>query len=443
MADPMAVSTGAVDITPPDGYPMGGYGLDAPRRATGVNEPLMARCTVLWDAGTPKVILTADVLAFGRETHQAIRSRVVALDVASPDFVLTATHTHNGPVLLEKLDPFIAYNITDLTEVTAYTDDLSDTLVDLVRSTLEARRTPCTLDYVVVDENFSMNREGLPYVEVDVPVLVARALDGTPRAVLFSFGTHPVMANGRLLFDPDYPAQAIKEIEGIADDTFAQFLLGPAGDQNPTTIGGFETADFFGRDLGLTIINAIDVPGRPLAGLIDTNYQEVNLPLDVPDTPSGLAAMVAAYVSRASRPGIYGFAIRHAETIIAELQAGTFNTSVVLPVQVWKLQGAPGLSIVFCGGEVVSGYAVAMRLRHGGSDQVWFNGYANEIPCYIPSDELLNRPSYAGGTDLDSPLIAGGSMSVYRQCGHFLRKAGPGSPDGVEQTLLAELEAMI
>lgn len=439
----MAVSTASVDITPAVGYPMGGYGVDEPRLSDGVNEPLTARCTILWDAGKPKVIVTADVLAFGASMHHTIRSRVTAMGVAWPDFVLTATHTHNGPVLIEKLDPAISYNLLDLTSVLAYCVRLTNALVGLVAAALAAPRTVCSLDYLVTDEAFSYNREGLPYAEVDVPVLVARDLLGAPRAVLFSYGAHPVAANGQTLFDPDYPAQAIKEIEAISPDTFAQFLLGPAGDQNPTAIGTFDTADAFGRDLGATVANAIATPGRPLAGPIDSQYTRVSLPLDTPDTAEALASARAAYLARSLRPGIYGFGRRHAEAIVAEFDAATFASAVDLPVQIWRLQGSPGLSIVLCGGEVVSGYAVTLRSRHGGSEELWFNAYANEIPAYIPSDELLNHPCYAGGIDLDSPAIAGGSMAVYKQCGHFRGKLGPDSPDGVEQILLAEIEAMI
>lgn len=443
MPGPLSVSTSAVSITPPPGYPMGGYGVDTPRRATGTNEPLMARCTILWDAGVPKVIVTADVLAFGRRLHRSVRRRVVALGIASADFVLTATHTHNGPVLLEKLDPFIAYGITDLAEVRGFSNSLVDDLVVLVTTTLGAPQTECTLEYQVTDENFSFNREGLPYVEVDVPVLLARALDGTPRAVLFGYGAHPVAAGGQTEFDPDYPAQAIKEIEAIDGTTFAQFLLGPAGDQNPAPAGTFEASDAYGRDLGLTVAGAIEHEGRRLTGPILTAYDEVAVPLDVAALLADPAAARAAFAARAQRPDLIGYFRRHAEEMLRLLDAGALRAQVPLPVQVWKIGGDPGLQIVFCGGEVVAGYAAVLRSRYGGSEGLWFNGYSNEIPAYIPSDELISRPSYAGGVDMDAPAIGGGSMTVYRHPAHFVRKAGPGSPDGVEQVVLGKIQSML
>jgi neutral ceramidase len=444
MATSLAVSTGAVDITPDIGYPMGGYGVDTPRVSTGVNEPLMARCTILWDSGTPKVIVTADVLAFGRTLHQEIRARIIALGVASPNFVLTATHTHNGPVLVETLDPLITYNLLDLADVDAYSDALVADIQVLVHDTLAAARTTCTLDYVVADENFSYNREGLPYNEVDVPVLVARSLSGIPRAVLFGYGAHPVAASGQTLFDPDYPAEAIKQIEATAVGVFAQFLLGPAGDQNPVVIGDFGTANGWGADLGATVANAITNPDRSLTGPIQTSYQELTLPLDITDSVANLALVRNAYAVRAARPGVPGFERRHANLMIGEIDAHSFATSVPLPLQIWRFGGTPGLRVVFCGGEVVSGYAVALRALCGGASQLWFNGYSNEIPCYIPTNDLLDHPCYAGGLDMDSPGIAGGSMTIYHHLGHF-RRTQPGvlSSAGVEETLLSQLEALL
>lgn len=201
------LSVGKVDITPAVDTYLAGYGVDEPRKATGTAAPLFARCTILWHAGVPHVIVTADVLGFARGLHRSIRSQVLALGLASENFALTATHTHNGPVLPDKLDPFISYamNSTLQAQVRAYGEQLATKIVQLVRDTLEGPRTACTLDYQVVDQHFSKNRESLPYVESDVPVLTARTPGGEPLAVLFSYGCHPVVAGSQTMFDPDYP----------------------------------------------------------------------------------------------------------------------------------------------------------------------------------------------------------------------------------------------
>lgn len=439
----MQVSTAKTDITPVIGYPMAGYGTNGPRRALGVNEPLIARCTVLWDNGYPNVIVTADVLGFGRSMHQQIRNGVGGLGVASADFVLNATHTHNGPVLIEKLHPYISYKIEDLAEIEAYSSSLVTKIVSLVQTALSAPRTTCSLEYYVLDENFSFNREGLSYQERDVPTLVARDLNGSPRAVLFSYGAHTVAAGNQQLFDPDYPSEAIKTIEGAFSGAFAQFVLGPAGDQNPATQSGFLGSDAYGYDLGLTIVNEIRSPGRTVTGPISTAYSEVSLPLDISTDDANLATVASMFDARHNNTALPGYYRRHGEIMAAQARNNTFATSVPLPIQRWRFGGAPGLTMVFCGGEIVSGYAAYFRARNGGSGQFWFSGYANEVPAYIPSDELLDHACYAGGWDSDYPGIAGGSMTVYGYLGHFKGRPGGVGPDGVEQILIGAIQSIL
>ncbi|ALV47833.1 hypothetical protein MB46_19345 (plasmid) [Arthrobacter alpinus] len=446
--DTFEVSTGWADITPPVGHPMGGYG-DL-HISEGVNEPLAARCTIIWDAGSPNVIVTADVLGFGRGLHQSIRAEVVALGVPTADFVLTATHTHKGPALLEVLDPYMAYGITDLSELHSYTNDLAATIVNLVDETLNADRTYCTLDYHVLSADFSFNRTNLSYVERDVPVLVARDLDGDPRAVLFSYGTHPVASgDDHNLFDPDYPSEAIKTIEAIGPEVHAQFILGPAGDQNPTDQGDVTISDAFGTALGSTIANAIGTPGRAIEGPIKSTLLERSLPLDVTNTPQNLANVRAAYATRLNDPT--GWVRRHAQRMIARIDLGYIETTVVLPIQAWTFTGEAGdtdnsaLSIVFCGGEVVSGYAAYFRGKYGGTQNLWFTAYANEVPGYIPSDDLLRRPGggYEAGFDNIHPGIAGGSMCVYGHMGHFRGRPANTTVVGVEQVMIDGITAAL
>lgn len=444
-ASSFQVSTAKVDITPDPGYPMAGFATTTePRRASGVNEPLMARCTVLWDDGAPNVIVSADVLAFGRTMHQQIRAGVTALGVGSSDFVLNATHTHNGPVLIERLDPYISYAVTDMAEISEYSDWLVTQIISLVSTALSSARTTCTLDYLVTDENFSFNRIGLGYVETAVPTLVARAADGTPRAVLFSYGAHPVAGGAGDLFDPDYPSEAIKTIEASHNGAFAQFILGPAGDQNPLTIDGYAQSDAYGYDLGLTVANAIATPGRTLTGPILTAISEVALPLDVTDNPANRVALQQVFQSRELTAGD-AFIRRHGEIMkgVAADTGTPLETTVPLPVQRWRFGGAPGLTMIFSGGEVVSGYAVYFRSLHGGTNELWFTAYANEVPGYIPSDEVLANPGYEAGYGADYPGVGSWSMAAYGHLAHFKGTPQGATGNGVEQTYIGHVSSLI
>jgi len=444
----MQVSTAKIEITPSlatNPY-LAGYGRDeTPRMATSdmPYAPLYARCVVFWDNGSPKAMVVADVLGFPRSLHQMIRQRVIGLHSGwnSSDFILQATHTHNGPVLIDAPDPYLLYNLTDLSLVIPYSGWLADQIVALVQSVLATPPIPCTLDYQVGSQSFSHNRENLSYNETAVPILVARNSSGTPVAILFSYGCHPVSADPQTQYDGDFPAGACAEIE-TATGAFAMFLQGPAGDQDPPSGSrGFHLRDQLSSQLGNAVRAAVQTPGRMLAGPMLTSYQEINLPLDITDTPSNLSAVKNWYQARlSSEISCYR---RHARVMIEQLQTNSFMTTVPLPLQVWKLQGSSMLRLAFTGGELVSGYGAYFRNQYGGADRLLIVGYANEIPAYIPTNELLpplrSGGSYAGGWDAKFPGIAGKSQCFYGfYLGHFL--AGTG---GVESMLISALTTQL
>jgi hypothetical protein len=157
-----------------------------------------------------------------------------------------------------------------------------------------------------------------------------------------------------------------------------------------------------------------------------------------------VAELRRGYEARLTDEAMLGYLRRHAEVMLAQLDRKTFATSIPVPLQTWRLRGDPELRLALTGGEPVSAYAVDLRARHGGADGMLFTGYANDIPGYLPSDELLNRPaSYAGGFDQDAPELASGSMAVYGHIAPFRGRPTPDSPDGVEQLVRSGLDAML
>ena len=444
------IATAKSDITPrPGANPyMAGYGVQSALRTvandTPQSGPLFARCVVLWDDGVPHAIVSVDILGIPRSVHQGLRPRLIELaGWASSNIVLVATHTHNGPVVGESLDPFIAYDLVDFDLVHQYTAWLQDSIVDLVSATLSATRTPVTLDYRVTTMNFSRNRAGLSTVETAVPVVTARRSNGAPHAVLFSYGSHPVSAGWQELWDGDFPAGAATVIENQTG-AFALFLPGPAGDQDPLGVRGWTLRADHSQALGGAVATAAQSSGRVLSGPIASQIREVQLPLEITPTPSNLAAVRAAFVTRMGNPlGQPATYQRHAEAMIARIDAGLYDVTVPNPSQVWRIGGDPALKMAFVGGELVSGYGAYFRARHGGTNALYIGGYANEVDCYVPADNFLpplgpSWGSYEGGWDSDYPGIAGGSMTVYPRIAHF--RAGAG---GAEAAVISALTAQL
>jgi neutral ceramidase len=425
---------------------MGGYGISlggVPRTATGTHAPLLARVLVLWNSGTPWVVVGVDALGWSAAAATAVRQRVTtATGLPAARFLLAATHTHNAPALPGVLDPYMAYGLTATTAIDAAQKKISDGVVALVQSVLAGPRTPVTLDYQVTSTNFSFNREGLPYVETAVPVLVARGSSGRPVGVLFGYGTHPVAAGVQTEWDGDYASVAAGAIETTFPGSTALFLLGPAGDQDPVGVRGFSLGSTLGAQLGGVVSAAAAVPGRALTGVGTARLTTVDLPLDVTPTPANLAAVRDAYQVRTSSSPL-GWEVRHAQTWIDLINRGaSIPTTVPVTLQGWRFTGGTALKLAVVGGELVSGYAVYFRQRQGGTAGLWLGGYGPSQPAYLPSNELLPPlragGSYAGGWDTDFPGIAGGAMCVYGPLGHFLAGSA-----GIETTLINALNALL
>lgn len=444
-----SVSTAKVDITPtpeaPNPY-LAGYGTDDGGRKVAdaaPYAPIYARAVVLWEDGVPNLLLAADILAFPASVHTAVLDGILGLAPwEASDIVLQATHTHNGPVLVDTLDPYMTYGITELGQIQAYTGWLQDRIVDVARLALSATHTPVTLDYQVASQTFAVNRVGLPYTETDVPVLVARGHDGSPVAIVFGYGCHPVAAGWMTQYDGDFPAGACAYIEENTD-AFALFLQGAAGDQNPAGIPSWALRNQYGTSLGTAVADAASTPGRVLTGPIATASNDVVLPLDIDVSPGNLAAVRADYVSRVPNPlGQPPWYARHAEVMVQRIDAGQIETGVPSAVQRWTIGGTEPLKIAWASGELVSSYAAFLRVHFGGSAALWVCGYAGGSLCYIPSAEFfpptMTLGSYEGGWDTDFPGIAGGSMTVYGHPAHFVAGAS-----GVGATVIAALTQIL
>ncbi len=54
------------------------------------------------------------------------------------------------------------------------------------------------------------------------------------------------------------------------------------------------------------------------------------------------------------------------------------------------------LAMVFLPGEVVVDYSLRLK-REFDASRLWVNAYANDVPCYIPSERVLQEGGYEGG----------------------------------------------
>jgi neutral ceramidase len=99
-AAPLRLGRGAVRITPPEGFPMGGdFRL---RFATGVEDDLYAKALVLEQGGVKAALVSCDLVGLPWRHVKAARELIASeCGIARENVMISATHTHTGPEMLD------------------------------------------------------------------------------------------------------------------------------------------------------------------------------------------------------------------------------------------------------------------------------------------------------------------------------------------------------
>jgi hypothetical protein len=242
------------------------------------------------------------------------------------------------------------------------------------------------------------NPEGL--VDPEVTIVRVASEDGKPIATVFTYACHGTTLGGNIYqYHADWIGVACEEIEQATGGAPALFATGCGADLNPSPRGTFENADAHGKAIAKAILDA--PAGVSLAGPIRTKLRRIDLPLDKPPTREILEKFSADKNV---------FRQRFCREMLKLLDAGKLPTAVPYPIQVWHFGSE---TLVALGGETCVEYALRLK-KELGPGRTWVVGYANEVPCYIPSEKVLAESGYEPGWDpANGRAIAGGSMMYY------------------------------
>jgi hypothetical protein len=154
--------------------------------------------------------------------------------------------------------------------------------------------------------------------------------------------------------------------------------------------------------LAAVVLAALDRSRQQaVGGPLHTKYQEIQLPL-APCPPR--KKYVELSESRVS------YRRRHARLMLAQIDAGVVPTGVPLPIQIWRF--GEDLTLVALAGEVGVDYALRLK-KELGKGRTWVVAYANEVPCYIPSERVLQEGGYEAGWNRDQgPGVPGATSSI-------------------------------
>lgn len=386
---------------------------DRHTRAQGVEAELWTRALALEDpSGRRAVLVSADILGFPPALARSIREDArLRFGLGEGQLLLAASHTHNGPVLPGSPSLEIYHNFTEeeARPVHAYAEVLRGQVLGAIGRSLAALG-PARLKWGRGHASFGANRRTSLNpdgpTDPEVPVLSVEAPDGRPIAVVFTYACHctTVMASHFFKYSSDFAGFAAEELERRRPGATALFVAGCGGDINPSPMGKIELVPAHGRALADAVERVLERPEglRPLRAPLAVSFREIQLPLDRAP-PRELLEKLLDHQSPEQK--------RHAREMLKQLDAGRLPASVPYPILVWRL--GPDFTLVALPGEVCVDYALRLK-RELGPERTWVAGYANEVPCYIPSDRVLAEGGYEAGWGPElGRAVASGSILRY------------------------------
>jgi putative membrane-bound dehydrogenase-like protein len=389
-ADTYFAGVAQVDITPSYPVRLSGFGF---RRAEseGVTQPIWAKAlAVAQDRDKPALLITVDNLGIPDALVAEVAARLQKHVTLPRDrLAITATHTHTAPMLTGVAPTLFGEPIPAAHQehIDRYTRELTDKLEAAALAALKDLR-PARLSWGIGTVGFARNRRtaGGP-VDHDLPLLVVKDMQGKIRALYFSYACHCVtLSNNKI--SGDWAGYAQDLVQRKHPGAIALVSVGCGADANPSSgvTGdkvGVATAQ--GAEIALEVERLLQNYLTPLSGKLDTRLARFDLSFDT-------ALTRPQWEERAKRGGAIGY---HARVQLAKLERGeSIPTELNYSVQNWTF--GDRLAMVFLPGEVVVDYALRLKSEYD-PGRLWVNAYANDAPCYIPSERILKEGGYEGG----------------------------------------------
>jgi hypothetical protein len=380
-------------ITPTQPVWLAGYG--------GRDKPADGKVTELWikvlaleDAsGQRALILTSDTLGLPQSIYRSVGAALKEkFGLAPEQIILSASHTHCGPVLRGALYDIYPLDNSQRSLIEEYSTELENKIIETAGQAL-ADLAPARLAGGQGATAFAVNRRSNPegsvpkLIEQDalqgpvdhtVPVLAVFLPDGKLKAVLFGYACH----NTTMAFNKwcgDYAGFAQMTLEKSHTNATAMFFMGCGADQNPLPRRQLELARRYGNMLAAAVEEVLLAPPTPLPAKLRTTMEMVTLHLGAPPTAAELENMKDD-PNAATR--------RWAARLLGELKGGKpFIRDYPFPLQAWRF-GDKQL-LVTLGGEPVVDYALKFKKEFGAD--TWVAGYCNDVMAYIPSLRVLKE----------------------------------------------------
>ncbi len=262
--DCLRAGAARLDITPPVGVPLAGYGglgrrLLVPdlypytfwfKPSRGVHLPIMARALVLERGGVRVLWVAVDLVGVDAQLVTDLKSRLASEGLSYSAVIVAASHTHSGPggFARSKLFGFLALD--------RFVPEIAERLLQgMVRAAraAELRQIPVRVGGGSGEvTGITRSRLQLP-LDPEVGVLKVSALDGAPVALLWNYAVHgTALGKDNLRLSGDLMGVAAQRVErslGVP----ALYTNGAVADVSPAR-HGLDAAEALGEALAREVL---------------------------------------------------------------------------------------------------------------------------------------------------------------------------------------------
>ena len=340
-------------------------------------------------------LITSDLRSITPAFKQQVISKAAVAGLTEENVLVCASHNHSGPSMYPEKFWQLQFGVYDPAIVEAMSGAVAGALQAAVKSA-----EPVRVGFNEgVAEGFTKNRrweydtaareaaKESPAINPRLWVMRVDDLDGTPKAMLVHFATHPtILGADNLELSAEWPGVLQQSLEAAYPGAVAMYANGAEGDQAPD---GAKGADAFAR--------ANDF-GTRLAAIATALLNDTNTEPDLTIAHAYILAPLGEPVfSESSKKGPYAFMEPMALEALprfAALQQFRIGASA--------FAGLPGEAICDVG------LATEHALRKAGATHAIVIGLANDYVGYI-----LNEKEYAhGGYEVDSRSYYGPGLGA-------------------------------
>jgi len=426
----LAAGAASVEITPVDSQFLFGYP-HVERYSAGVHDPLVSSALYLSDGRTAAMFVANDIVYVGKASAERVRRRIAeAVPVPAANIMVTATHTHSGPITLDCLSCEADKVVppADPKYVRRMEDGIVEAALAAYRNAEPAAAGMAVADGTGVGTN---RRDPSGPADREVPVLLVKSADGRRNiACMLVCSMHPtVLHEDSKLVSADFPGAAKRYLRErvLGRDCVVVYHTGPEGNQSPRHVtrgNTFEEADRLGGILGRAIEKVVpaiecrsDLTIKCVRGFVELPRRTFPAVADAQAKLDRAVKRLAELRARgADRADVrtaecdwFGaeetltFAHAGAEGRVAAAQSACMPSEVqVISVGPWRFAGWPG--------EMFIEYALDVKARRPGTYVIALaNG---ELQGYIVTEEAAAEGGYEASNGLFTP--ASGRLLVQK-----------------------------